>query len=243
MKMRVFIYLFLVIQLCLFGIEPVDILRKIDKNETYSTIKYEGEMLIRLSGKEYKKSFYSYAKGLKNSFIEFTNPDDAGTKYLKKDGNLFVYSPDSEEVMPITGHMLKESIMGSDMSYEDTINNDTLESRYVPKIVEETEFDGKSVWVVELIAKKKTESYPKQKMWVDKETFSVIKAELFALSGAKLKESRNYGFKKIGDKYFPVESEMRDLLRKDSKTIFKMNKVEMDIDIPDSVFSLKNLER
>jgi hypothetical protein len=34
--------------------------------------------------------------------------------------------------MLISGHMLKESMMGSDMSYEDTINNETLESRYDP---------------------------------------------------------------------------------------------------------------
>ena len=76
--------------------------------------------------------------------MEFTNFDDEGTKYLKKDGNLYVYTEELEEVMPITGHMLKESMMGSDMSYEDTVNNDTLSSQYTATIVDEgVEYDGR----------------------------------------------------------------------------------------------------
>lgn len=225
------------------AVTPDEILKRVDDNEIYDSIRYEGQMIITLSAKTYVKSFYSYAKGAKNSFIEFTNPDDAGTKYLKKDGNLYVYSPDTEEVMPITGHMLKESIMGSDMSYEDTIDNDTLAQRYTPSITGESSLDGKNVWILELIAKKKTESYPKEVLWVDKATFSVLKAEFFALSGAKLKEMYNKSFKVINGRNFPVDSEMRDLLRKDSKTEFKMQKIEMDVTIPDSMFSLRNLEK
>ena len=175
--------------------------------------------------------------------MEFTNPDDAGTRYLKRNGRLFVYSPDTESVMPITGHMLKESIMGSDMSYEDSINNDTLNARYTATIIEETSYNEYDVWVLELKAKKRTESYPKQIIWVDKEKFRVLKAELYALSGAKLKEMKNLAFQKIGNRYFSSEIQMRDLLRKDSMTTVKMRNIEMDIDLPDSLFSLRNLER
>jgi len=189
------------------------------------------------------KLFFAYGQGTKNSFIEFTNQDDAGTKYLKTEGKLFIYSPDSEEVIPITGHMLKESMMGSDMSYEDTIDNDTLESRYNAKILKEEEYLGKMCFVLELIAKKKTESYPKQIIWVDKENFNGLKAELFALSGAKLKEQKILEVKKIGNRFFPILTEVRDLLRKNSKTTFKMNSVELDIKIPSNTFTLKNLNR
>lgn len=240
---RITIILFIMSLAVINAMDPIQILNRIDRNEVYDSIRFEGEMLIRLSGREYLKTFTSYAKGSQFSFMEFTNPDDAGTRYLKREGKLFVYSPDTESVMPITGHMLKESIMGSDMSYEDTINNDTLNERYNAKIIEETEIDGKKVWVLELNAKRKTESYPKQIMWVDKETFSVLKSELFALSGAKLKEMRNLNFQKFGDRYFPTEIEMRDLLRRDSKTVFRMSKIEMNVNIPDSMFSLRNLER
>jgi hypothetical protein len=72
----------------------------------------------------------AWARDNADSFIEFLNPEDKGTKYLKKGGRLYVYSPDNEGVMLISGHMLKESMMGSDMSYEDAVNNEPLSSRY-----------------------------------------------------------------------------------------------------------------
>jgi outer membrane lipoprotein-sorting protein len=232
-----------IISLSIFSIEAIDILRKIDINEVYASIKYEAEMIVTANGHKFIKSYYGYGQGSKNMFCEFTNPDDAGTKYLRKEGNLYVYSPDSEEVIPITGHMLKESMMGSDMSYEDTLNNDSYESQYNAVIFEEIHYEGKDVWVLELTGKKTTISYPKQKLWVDKSNFTIWKSELFALSGAKLKEHRTIEIKKIGERYFPLIVEMKDLLRKNSLTTLKMNNVELDIKIPDNIFSLKNLEK
>ncbi|HPO50862.1 MAG TPA: outer membrane lipoprotein-sorting protein [Spirochaetota bacterium] len=243
MRRIIFFTLFTVLTISLFSEEALSIVRKLDSNEIYESIKYEGEMIIETSGKKYVKTFYAYGQGSKQSFMEFTNSDDAGTKYLKTDGKLFIYSPDSEEVIPITGHMLKESMMGSDMSYEDTIDNDTLEARYNSKILREEDFNGKSCYVLELVAKKKTESYPKQVIWVDKENYNGLKAELYALSGAKLKEQQVLEIKKIGKRFFPILIEVKDLLRKNSKTTFKMNGVELDTEIPRNTFSLKNLER
>ena len=229
-------------------VDVLDIVRKLDNNEVFDSIKYDGDMIINITGKKYEKNFYSYAKGRLNYFMEFTNSDDQGTRYLKKDGNLFVYTEDLEEIMPITGHMLRESMMGSDLSYEDAVENDTLESQYDFKIIDETKFDGdtkfkgKDVWVIEFQAKKKTVSYPKQIMWVDKETFAALKTEKYALSGAKLKEILLTDARWIGKRYFATEIQIRDLLRKDSKTVFKMNNIELDVNIPDNMFSFKKLE-
>ena len=250
--MKKIITALVLLKLIIFSIYPVevlDIVRKLDNNEVFDSIKYDAEMIIYISGKKYDKKFYSYAKGRLNYFIEFTNSDDQGTKYLKKDGNLFVYTEDLEEVLPITGHMLRESMMGSDISYEDAVENDTLESQYNFKITEETKFNsdtkfnGKDVWVIEFTAKKKTVSYPKQIMWVDKETFAALKVERYALSGAKLKEILLLDAKWIGSRYFATEMQVKDLLRKDSKTILKMENIQLDINIPDNTFSLRNLER
>jgi outer membrane lipoprotein-sorting protein len=145
--------------------------------------------------------------------------------------------------MLISGHMLKESMMGSDMSYEDTINNDTLESRYNPVLSGSEIMNGRDAWALELTAKSKTESYPSRKLWIDKETGDLLHYELFALSGSKLKEYTLLKVDVINGKRFPVQGEMRDLLRKDSKTTFVMKNVILDRPIADSVFSQRNLER
>jgi outer membrane lipoprotein-sorting protein len=175
--------------------------------------------------------------------MEFTNPEDRGTKYLKKNGRLSMYSPDSEEVIHISGHMLKESMMGSDMSLEDTIDNATLSSRYDAALAGAETWNGKQAWVLELTAKKRGESYPKRKLWIAKETGDLLHYELYALSGAKLKEYSLVEAALINGKRFPVKAELRDLLRKGSKTTFVMKNVILDAPIPDSVFNQRNLER
>jgi outer membrane lipoprotein-sorting protein len=225
----------------------VELLRRVDENEVYTTIQYEGDMIIEYQNRRFVKTMKVWARENSDSFTEFTNSEDRGTKYLKTNGRLYVYSPDTEEVMLISGHMLKESMMGSDLSYEDTIDNDTLSARYDPALggSEVWNFNGadRDCWILDLTAKKRTESYPKQKLWIDKETGDMLHYELYALSGAKLKEYTLLRVEVINGHRFPVEGEMRDLLRRGSKTTFVMRNVILDRPIADSVFSQRNLER
>ncbi|GHV60991.1 hypothetical protein AGMMS49587_03950 [Spirochaetia bacterium] len=220
-----------------------ELLRRVDNNEVYSTIEYEGEMIIEYRNRRYVKSMKAWARGNTDSFVEFLNPEDRGTRYLKRENRLYVYSPDNEEVKPISGHMLKESMMGSDMSYEDTIENETLSARYNPVFSGSDTWNGREVWVLDLTAKKRTESYPKQKLMIDKETGDLLHYELFALSGSKLKEYTLLKAEVFNGRRFPVESEMRDLLRRGSKTTFVMRNITLDKPIAESVFSMRNLER
>ena len=220
-----------------------ELLKRVDDNEVYSTIQYEGEMIIEYQNRRYVKVMKAWARGNADSFVEFFNPEDRGTKYLKRGGRLYMYSPDNEGVMLISGHMLKESMMGSDMSYEDTLDNATLSSRYNPALQGSEIWNGRNAWVLELNAKSRTESYPKRKLWIDQENGDVLRYELFALSGAKLKEFNLIKVEILNGRRFPVEVELRDLLRRGSKTTFVMKNVTLDKPIPDSVFSQRNLER
>ncbi|MCL2806145.1 MAG: outer membrane lipoprotein-sorting protein [Treponema sp.] len=243
MKKMFFAVLIAAIAIPAFSQTAAELLKRIDDNEIYSTIQYEGEMIIENGGRRFVKTMKAWARGNTHSFIEFVNPEDRGTKYLRRDGRLWVYSPDNEGVMLISGHMLRESMMGSDMSYEDTMENDTLASRYDAVISGSEIIKGRDCWVLELTAKRRTESYPKRKLWIDKATFDLIRYELFALSGAKLKEYNMLRVEVIAGRRFPVEIEVRDLLRRDSKTTFTMRNIVLDRPIPDSVFSQRNLER
>ena len=245
MRKIMFVLFFIFSVFPLFAQTPsaAELLSRVDNNETFDTIEYEGEMIIEYQNRRYVKSMKAWAKENSDSFIEFFNPEDRGTKYLRKGGRLYVYTPDKEGVTLISGHMLKESMMGSDMSYEDTIDNATLSSRYNPVLLGEETLNERQAWALELTAKNRTESYPKRKLWIDTETGDLLRYELFALSGAVLKEYNLLKVEVINGKRFPVESEMRDLLRRGSRTVFVMKNVILDKPIPDSVFSQRNLER
>jgi outer membrane lipoprotein-sorting protein len=224
-----------------------ELLDRIDNNEIFTTIQYEGDMIIEYQNRRYVKTMRAWARENSDSFIEFVNSEDRGTKYLKKNGRLYVYSPDTEEVMLISGHMLKESMMGSDLSYEDTIENEKLSARYNAVISGSETWNvagaARDCWVLDLTAKRRTESYPKRKLWIEKTTGDCVHYELYALSGAKLKEYNLIKVEVFGGRRFPVEIEIRDLLRRGSKTTMVMRNVVMDQPIADSVFSTRNLER
>ncbi|MDR2633539.1 MAG: outer membrane lipoprotein-sorting protein [Treponema sp.] len=244
MKVKVFAVLFVIAAAAFaYGQTAAELLRQVDDNEIYTTIEYEAEMIIDYQNKRFVKTMKTWGRENSDSFVEFTNPEDRGTRYLKKGGRLYVYSPDTEEVMLISGHMLKESMMGSDMSYEDTIENETLSARYDPLLGGSAVWNGRACWVLDLTAKKRTESYPRQKLWIDQETGDCLHYELFALSGAKLKDYNLVKVEVFGGRRFPVEIELRDLLRKNSKTTLVMRNVVLDKPIADSVFSQRNLSR
>jgi len=65
---------------------------------------------------------------------------------------------------------------------------------------------------------------------------------MYAKSGRLLKEMNVLKIKQFDGKYFPVESEMVNKLRKNSKTVFMMDDIAFDVDFPDNIFSLRNLQ-
>ena len=244
-KKIVLVTMMLTVAVMAFSQTPTaaELLRRIDENEIFTSIQYEGEMLIEHAGRRFVKTMTASARGNNFSFIEFTNTEDRGTKYLMENGRLWVITPDIERARRISGHMLRDSMMGSDMSYEDTINNDTLASRYDAVLSGSDVLNGREVWVLDLTAKRRDESYPRRRLLIDKETGDLLRTELFALSGAKLKEQSVLRIEVTGGRRFPVEVEVRDLVRGNSRTVFTMRNAVLDQPIADSVFSRRNLER
>ncbi|MCL2042942.1 MAG: outer membrane lipoprotein-sorting protein [Treponema sp.] len=221
----------------------IEILRRVDNNDVFQTIQYEGEMLIEHNNRRVVRTMNAWARGNTDSFIEFTNPEDRGTRYLRARGRLMVYSPDLEGVMLISGHMLREAMMGSDMSYEDAMDNEPLSTRYTPVILRTETHNGRPAWVLELTALSRTESYPMRRLWIDQENNDLLRTELIALSGATLKEFNLLRVEVIGGRRFPVEMEVRDRLRRGSRTVFTMKNVILDRPIADSIFTERNLRR
>ena len=59
----------------------------------------------------------SYARGQDDAAVLYLEPArEKGTKLLRKDDNLWLYMPRAERVQKISGHMLRQGMMGSDMS-------------------------------------------------------------------------------------------------------------------------------
>ncbi len=222
-----------------------DILAKMDQHRDYKTITYTGIMSIHVKDKVRIKNLQTEALGgdETKALVEFTNPEDEGTKFLMLAKNLWIYFPEEEDVVKISGHMLKEGMMGSDVSYEDALESDALSEKYKITLTGEEKFNDRICFVIVLDAKVKKVPYYKRKMWVDKETFVALKEEMYAKSGKLLKVSNVLETKEIGGRNFAVKVEMVNKLRKNSKTVFEITDVVFDKPMDESKFSMRYLRR
>ncbi|TXT42772.1 MAG: negative regulator of sigma E activity [Spirochaetes bacterium] len=180
----------------------VAILRKVDANQSYSSIQYEGKMEIISGSKSKTKTMLAWSVGSEKAFIEFTNPEDRGVRMLKLGKNLWMYFPKEKDTVKISGALLRQGLMGSDFSYEDAMESDDLLESYAASIVAEETIEGHKSYVLELVARSRDPSYAKRKLWVDADRYIVLKSELFAKSGLLLKVSRTLEVKKLGDRYY-----------------------------------------
>jgi len=218
-----------------------EIINKRDDNEYFDTAQVSAEMIIVSGGRKIVKTMTTLTDK-KNSFVEFTNPQDRETKFLKREDNLWMFFPDAEEIIKISGHMLNQSMMGSDFSYQDVMESDKLTDLYDFKIIKEEEFEGRPCYVLEGIAREGVKvSYYRRISWVDKEKFIGLKEELYAESGRLLKETKVNLIEEIEGRWVPTNSVMENKLRKDTYTEFTITQIKFNLEIPEETFSLQNL--
>ena len=139
--------------------------------------------------------------------------------------------------------MLKQSVMGSDLSYEDMMEDRKLTEIYDAKVISEENYEERLCWVVEMNAIVDDASYEKRKVWVDQERFIPLKEELFAKSGQLLKKTTLSNVKKIDNRWFPMKINYKDMLKDGKGTDFIAVKIDFDVDIPDHIFSKASLKK
>ena len=216
-----------------------EIITKIDKNLNSKSRILTSKMVVH--GRRLSRTIESknWVIGTNQAFTEYLSPArEAGTKMLKLNDKLWTYSPQTDRVIQISGHMLRQSVMGSDMSYNDMMEDRPLEEIYEANITGSEIIDDRDYWIITMEAKVKGLPYPKRKAWVDKEYFLPIIEELYAKSGKLLKTSRLSEIEKVQGRWFPSKFIYKDELKKNSKgTEWIIDEIKFDTDIPKSRFS------
>lgn len=221
-----------------------EILERVDDNTVVTTSKYDAKMIISLGGTIREKRFTGYAESQERAYMEFTYPArDKGTRFLMIEDEMWMYLPAVEKATKIAGHMLRQSMMGSDFSYDDIVENEKLIELYEVELAGTDTIDGNPCHILELTAKVPEITYYSRKIWVDKNRYVTLKAELYAKSGKLMKEIMVSEFESIGQYRFPTSIKMVNKLRQDTYTELILENVKLDIDIPARIFSRAYLER
>lgn len=225
----------------LSAITAVEIVNKMDELETYKTSISSGKIISTDRFGEKVSTFNAYSKGAYDSLIEFTSLAERGQKVLRTNNELFLYYPDANELIRLTGAALRQSLLGSDISYEDmTGEKDTLRD-YEVTLKGTTIVNNRECYELHLTAKTRKVAYPKQTLFVDTETFVVQKGEYSTSSGRLLKEIDVLSTIKMGERTIPNETRIVDTLKRNSSTIMKIDSIEIDVPLDRNLFSIDSL--
>ncbi len=183
-------------------------------------------------------------RGRTQSAIEYEAPNrEKGTKMLKMDDQLWIYMPKAERVQKISGHMMRQGMMGSDMSYEDMMSTADFDEMYDATVLGSEELDGRTHWKIEALAKDGTIAYPKRVIWIDEAYMIPTKQELYALSGMLLKTWTMSNVQVIDGQNMPMLMVIADELKEGSATTIITETLSFDVQLEEEVFSRRWLER
>jgi outer membrane lipoprotein-sorting protein len=221
------------------------LLAAIDANMVFDTRTAVTKMTVQTKRRTRTFEMISYGRGADESAVEYRAPArEKGTRMLKKGDDLWLYLPSVDRTQKISGHMLRQGMMGSDVSYEDMMASAELSDMYTAKVTGEDTVDGRRCWTLELLAKDDTVTYPKRVSWLDAETLIPIKQELYALSGMLLKSWIMSDVKEFeGGRMFPTKMVIQDHLKTDSVTTLEFPEMKFGVDVEEEVFSMRWLER
>lgn len=221
-----------------------ELLKAMDKNLTYES--RSSRLVMTVEGRRARSyEMVSHSRGQEDAAIEYVAPvRDKGTRMLKLEGELWIFLPSVDKVQKISGHMLRQGMMGSDVSYEDLMTSRETNKLYAAKVTGEGKADGRACWLLEMIARDDTVAYPKRIVWVDQETFIPLKQELYALSGMLLKTWTMSEVKVFeGGRRFPTKMSIEDHVKKESVTRIEFKEVRFGVPLEKETFSLRWLER
>jgi negative regulator of sigma E activity len=194
--------------------------------------------MVRVTG------FCTWTAGTMKSFTEYLFPvREMGTKMLKLDDQLWIYSPDADRTVQITGNMLQQSVMGSDLSYEDLMEDSRLTDKYNAEVTGTEIIDGRNCWIIELTAFVPDVAYHGMKLWVDQERDIPLREEMYAKGGTLLKRTQLSDVQRINERWYPKKLNVKDMLKEGMGTELIIDEIEFDLIIPDYIFTKASLKK
>jgi outer membrane lipoprotein-sorting protein len=222
-----------------------EVLKQIDKNLVLDKAISTTTMTIHGRAGTRTVQSKNWIEGKDKAFVEYTDPArERGKKMLKLGDQLWNYIPEpTDRIITISGHLLRQSVMGSDLSYEDITENKKLIDMYDAKVTGSETIGGRDCYVVELSAKQDDITYYSRKVWVDKERWLPLKEERYAKSGKPLKRSEMLEVFRVEGRWYPKRILYHDLMQNGDGTEYTIDSIDLHASIPDSRFTKASLKK
>lgn len=186
-------------------------------------------------------TFDTYQNARDDTLLVVTEGADAGQKILRLDDDIYLYYPDADEIIRLSGSSLKNAFLGTDFSYEDLTGDDDYTSRFTSTLNGTESIDGVSCYVITLTAKKLSEPYQMEKMWIDQQRFIPLKTVLYSKSGKLLKVMTYQEYLHDGDVWFPGSIHVTNAVKKGNSSVMTVTNATFNKGVDPSLFKKETL--
>lgn len=200
-------------------------------------------MKIHRSDWERTMSMHGWTRGTKDSTIIFSSPKkDAGNATLKLDQSMWMFSPKLNQVIKLPASMMSQSWMGSDFSYNDLAKSDQIINEYTHRIINESRQSGHKIYTIESIPKPDAPVVWGKEVLTIRDDFILLSEHFYDQDMQLVKVMETTKIGPLGGREFPIIMRITNMEENDRWTELTNNTGHFDLDLPEYLFTLSNLQ-
>lgn len=208
-----------------------------------TTSRVEAHMTIHRPTWERRMALVSWMRGRGQSLVRFTAPaKDAGSASLTVQDDMWTYSPKVNSVVKVPPSMKAQSWMGSDFSYTDLSKADDIINYYTHTLLGTETVEGKRVYEIQSVPHESAPIVWGKEILKIREDNVLLERGFYDQDGKLVKIMRASDIGIIGGKIYAKVLKMENLERPDEWTEVVHDKVQFGLAIPESTFTLSNLQ-
>jgi outer membrane lipoprotein-sorting protein len=202
----------------------------------------EMTMTIHRPDWERSMSLRAWTQGDDRSLVRVTAPArDRGNATLTDDDNLWTFSPRVNRVIKIPSSMMGQSWMGSDFSNRDVVRADDLIDQYEHRLLGSTDVDGVAVHEIEAIPHEDAPVVWGREVLRIRADHVVLNHRFYDQDGALVKALDTLAIGGLGGRTVALRQRMSKADAPEEWTEIRIDALEYDLDLPDSLFTLSSL--
>ena len=228
-----------------YGQTAKEIIQKADDKMQGNSNKSEMRMTIIRPDWKREVTMKGWALGREYSLILITAPArDKGSAFLKRDKEMWNWQPSIDRVIKLPPSMMLQSWMGSDFTNDDLVKESSIVNDYTHSLGADTVINELDCYKVILIPKPDAPVvWGKIVVYIDKTEFNQHLLYYYDEDGYLINTMVLSDIKTMGGRIIPTHLEMIPADEPQNKTVIEYFKMEFDLDLPQSYFSLQNMKR
>jgi len=168
-------------------------------------------------------------------------------EHLDGEDDQWIFLPALHKSRRLVSNNKKDSFMGTDFAYGDILT--PRATLYQNKLIGTETVDGTDCYIIESVAAddkvRRDYDYAKKVQWIAKSNFHEVKIDYYDLAGKLLKTQLIKGITLMDKEHDRWAATSREMLNHQTrhKSMFVANSAKAGVTVPDTTFTLRNLER